>query len=249
VVGWLCCAPLAPVPLGTKPKAIIGRSSDCDLVLRHPSVSRHHCTITARDGGLTMLDEGSSNGTFLNGKRVSQSNLVSGDMLSIGCFEVEFRSNDAMLESEEDMDMEGTRVVNLSSVITHLLHEISLMETLQGLEFNRRSGTLRILSGQLRGTMVVSQGRPLWATLGAKTGDEAVLGMLELTEGRVTISQDLEPGPTTMHSTITGLLLEASRRIDEGNGHGSDVDTHDEGSDIETRATMQLKRPGTSEGL
>ena len=180
VLGWLCCAPLAPVPLGPKPKVIIGRSSECDLVLRHPSVSRHHCTVTVREGGMSMLDEGSSNGSYLNGKRASQSNLVPGDVLSLGCFEVEVRSNDMMAAAEQDLDMEGTRVVTLSNVTTHLLHEISMAETLQGMEFNRRSGTLRLLSGQLRGALVISQGRPLWATLGQWTGDEAVLKMLEL---------------------------------------------------------------------
>ena len=231
---------------------IIGRSSECDLVLRHPSVSRHHCTITVREGAMTMLDEGSSNGTYLNGKRVAQSSLVAGDVLSLGCFEVEVRSNDMMASTEQDLDMEGTRVVTLSNVTTHLLHEISLAETLQGMEFNRRSGTLRLLSGQLRGTLVINQGRPLWATLGPHTGDEAVLRMLELAEGRVTISTELEAGPTTMHSTITGLLLEASRRIDE---NGDSVDSDDSSDDVpvdsatetdlelDHRRTVQLKRP------
>jgi pSer/pThr/pTyr-binding forkhead associated (FHA) protein len=64
---------------------LIGRGADCDLRLRVSSISRHHCLIRLGSDDATLVDLGSSNGTFVNGKRVrSQANLASGDELLIG---------------------------------------------------------------------------------------------------------------------------------------------------------------------
>ena len=45
----------------------IGRGRDCELRLRDPGASRRHCTIRRRDAELWIRDEGSSNGTLVNG--------------------------------------------------------------------------------------------------------------------------------------------------------------------------------------
>jgi pSer/pThr/pTyr-binding forkhead associated (FHA) protein len=64
---------------------LIGRGADCDLRLRESAVSRHHCTIRVAAGEASIVDLGSSNGTFLNGQRVvSSSPLRSGDELTVG---------------------------------------------------------------------------------------------------------------------------------------------------------------------
>ncbi len=64
---------------------LIGRGVDCDLRLRKADVSRHHCIIRFRSDDVSLLDLGSSNGTYLNGQRVrSQATLHSGDVLRVG---------------------------------------------------------------------------------------------------------------------------------------------------------------------
>ena len=64
---------------------LIGRGTDCDLRLRMHEVSRHHCIIHVRPGDVSVLDLGSSNGTYLNGQRVrSQATLHTGDELRLG---------------------------------------------------------------------------------------------------------------------------------------------------------------------
>jgi phosphoserine phosphatase RsbU/P len=65
-------------------KTFIGRSPEQDLVLKESFVSRRHAVIARQDGGFEIIDEKSSHGTFLNGKRVDRANLRSGDTLQFG---------------------------------------------------------------------------------------------------------------------------------------------------------------------
>lgn len=62
----------------------VGRNAACDLVLSDPSVSRKHATLHFRDDRLVVCDEGSSNGTFVNGKRIKERALRVGDVVGFG---------------------------------------------------------------------------------------------------------------------------------------------------------------------
>ena len=68
----------------TKPKTIIGRRSDADLRIPTGDVSREHCTISLNGRDLTVRDNGSTNGTFVNGKQLAEARLKAGDKLSVG---------------------------------------------------------------------------------------------------------------------------------------------------------------------
>ena len=62
----------------------IGRGPDCELVLRDSRASRRHARLAARDGVLVLTDLGSTNGTMVNGHRVSEVVLGAGDRIEIG---------------------------------------------------------------------------------------------------------------------------------------------------------------------
>jgi len=67
----------------------IGRSTGADFIVDAPLVSRVHCRLTMLpDGGLEVLDLGSTNGTFLNGERVLNARLAPGDRLGVGRMEL-----------------------------------------------------------------------------------------------------------------------------------------------------------------
>lgn len=52
-------------------KFIVGRSSKCDIHLPYEGFSRQHCQITIEDGQIFLTDLGSTNGVFINDKRIN----------------------------------------------------------------------------------------------------------------------------------------------------------------------------------
>ena len=62
----------------------IGRSAGAEFIVDAALVSRLHCRLTATPDALQVEDLGSTNGTFVNGKRVRTSQLRDGDMLAVG---------------------------------------------------------------------------------------------------------------------------------------------------------------------
>lgn len=63
----------------------LGRDITNDIVINDPEVSRHHLRLTRGAGGFTIEDLGSTNGTFINGQRLSGARpLNNGDMVGLG---------------------------------------------------------------------------------------------------------------------------------------------------------------------
>lgn len=70
------------VPVG---RVNLGRSLEADVRLEDEGVSRIHANMERRDDGTVMLnDNGSTNGTYVNGTRVSQMELSDGDRIQVG---------------------------------------------------------------------------------------------------------------------------------------------------------------------
>ncbi len=66
------------------PLTVIGRSTECDLVVKASQVSKRHCRILLTSDQVVVEDLGSSNGTFVNGARIDRAHLQDGDELDIG---------------------------------------------------------------------------------------------------------------------------------------------------------------------
>lgn len=71
---------------------VMGRSSETDLVLDDPYASDFHMRLVGQDEGLMLHDLGSTNGTYVNGRRVTAPTQLSrGDTIQIGKTVMEVR--------------------------------------------------------------------------------------------------------------------------------------------------------------
>lgn len=75
---------------------ILGRHSECNLSIADSRLSRKHAKIDRIGDFFVLSDLGSSNGTFINGKRLSEPvTITDGDMISLGGLELEAAIDDA----------------------------------------------------------------------------------------------------------------------------------------------------------
>jgi pSer/pThr/pTyr-binding forkhead associated (FHA) protein len=66
----------------------VGRAPRADFIVDAALVSRLHCRITATADNLEVEDLKSTNGTFINGKRIKHGHLADGDRLGVGRVEM-----------------------------------------------------------------------------------------------------------------------------------------------------------------
>ena len=76
--------PASLLALPAAGRIVVGRSRGCDVVMPQPTVSRHHLELRALDGAWLAVDLGSSNGTWLMGRRVGRARVIPGDELFLG---------------------------------------------------------------------------------------------------------------------------------------------------------------------
>src|SRR5438094_957113 len=80
-----------------KPILLLGRHQECDIQLGSRKVSRRHCCVAQVHDYLVVRDLGSTNGIRINGIRVVEGSLHSGDELTIGNqrYKVQWNANAA----------------------------------------------------------------------------------------------------------------------------------------------------------
>lgn len=102
---------------------LIGRATECDVVLLDAGISRRHCRIFTEGGRFYVEDMGSANGTHLNGLPITKRSILSdGDQVTTGPVVFDFaelesesfdESTDAQMAPAED---NSTRIVSLDAV-------------------------------------------------------------------------------------------------------------------------------------
>ncbi len=78
----------------------VGRLPDNDLQIEDDSVSSHHAEITYDGSAHQLKDLGSTNGTFVNGKQVTEATLVASDQVRFGQIDCAFEGDTAAPGSE-----------------------------------------------------------------------------------------------------------------------------------------------------
>ena len=73
-------------------KNTLGTAADCDIVITDPYLSAKHSTIRHEDGNFVLIDLDSTNGTYVNQKRVSKMELIDNDTIRFGRTEFKFKA-------------------------------------------------------------------------------------------------------------------------------------------------------------
>ena len=83
-------------------RCVIGRAKDCNIIINHPTVSRHHCVIVKEKGQYFIIDNNSTNGVLLNSKSLKRKTLLKpNDRITISGVSFVFR--DGHLYSRESI--------------------------------------------------------------------------------------------------------------------------------------------------
>jgi hypothetical protein len=85
-----------------QPRLLIGRSEHNDIAIGSRFISRHHALLVRHGGSTFLMDLNSSNGTFVNSRRVSNQLLVHDDVITVGHHKIKFHDPNAQLRGSAD---------------------------------------------------------------------------------------------------------------------------------------------------
>ncbi len=101
-------------------KTTIGRVDDNTFQIAEPSVSSHHCEVLLRGNDVVVKDLNSTNGSFINGEKITEAVLKPGQVLRLGQIEMRLEAAGAPPASKKPADstMVMQRGVNLNELET-----------------------------------------------------------------------------------------------------------------------------------
>lgn len=210
-------------PLPAEGEAVIGRSSDLDMVVVEDMVSRRHAKFITRDGELHLEDLGSTNGSFVNGERVSRAQLHEGDRILIGTSILKVTRGGSGASMEEAraglQQMASGKRTSQVRTMTGSIGEVPLPDLLQLFSASKKTGVLVVTTETQSGRIVLEEGRVVHAVLDGREEVppvKAFCRILSYNEGTF----DMEPPhegsvPDEIGMSTEGLLMEAMRQLDE----------------------------------
>lgn len=165
-------------------RLIVGRRSDSDLVLEARRASQRHAELFRRQDRLWIRDLGSTNGTYVNGRRLTEAcPLRDGDVVHFGDHELRF-----VAETPESVQLEKTpldpsvpgRMAQFRREFLHQLRVKARFQPLVRLDDRTAAGYQLVGSGELEGT---EWQPPALFQLAAGLGQESELGAAFRAEG------------------------------------------------------------------
>lgn len=85
----------------------LGRGVDNHIVFQRETVSRNHAEIRYQEGSFTLIDLGSTGGTFVNNHKIKNQELKSGDILLLADVPMMFIIDDGSLVSKSEKRTDG----------------------------------------------------------------------------------------------------------------------------------------------
>lgn len=209
-----------PVEVPAGGRVAIGRGRDCGLALCTDDASRRHAEVYAEGADFFVRDLGSTNGTLVNGERLATSRaLRPGDRIGIGSSAITFCLVDGSFEGFlSNPSAQATQVFSRNvarEAFRGDLAEIPVFVVLQMLEMGRKTGVLEVEADAAPMRIWLGDGQPLHAASEKAEGWDAAAQLLAASCGRFRFEANAPLPPRTLDASMTELLLEVSRRLDE----------------------------------
>jgi pSer/pThr/pTyr-binding forkhead associated (FHA) protein len=217
---------------------VLGRGQGCEIVVSDMACSRRHARITVGGEGRNALfveDLGSRNGTYVNDARIwDRTAIKDGCLIRIGAT-IYMLTMDEKETPEEFFDT-GTVAIEKLSFGTEIDNEMlrvlrrdgaaptnfagkletfSLIDVLQLLIHNQRSGTLHLSLKDGQGSIEVRQGEVHNASYRDLGGFQALVTMARETAGTFWLVEKTRPCVKVIHEQSHHLLVELCRTLDE----------------------------------
>lgn len=232
------------------PRVVIGRGEGCEVRLPDPSVSHRHASIRQRGTDYIVLDEGSTNGTFVGPVRLSPQAprvLRSGDLIRIGRIWLEVLIEQAVPTPNP---AQATREIALALVANALSAEGQSSGATVSVQSGPDAGksftivgpgrqyvlgraadadlTLQDEDASRRHAAVYRRGDQIWVQdLGSKNGtrvDETTLGPKESKVWRPGVTLTLGGNQLVHDDPVADAMAELERALDEPMAEGDSVD-------------------------
>ena len=216
-------------PLKPNKQIAIGRSAELDMVLVEDMVSRKHAKIGCQDGKVFIEDLGSTNGTFVNGEKISRSTwLKEGDRVLIGTsiLKLVIEAGTGVVDDlavkqnlEAVAAAAASRATRASSSMAGKIEEVPLPDLLQLFGTSKKNGILQIRGEHHQAHVYMRQGRVYYAVI----DDDHLLGPLKSFYRVVRWEKGdfelLPPDERTfkveLEEATDHLLLDGLRQLDE----------------------------------
>jgi hypothetical protein len=211
--------PRPPVQISSDRSLVIGRSRSCDLRLPSGDASRRHAEIHFTAEGYVVRDLDSTNGTFVNGERVQEHVLQPGDRIQIAASTITFCQVAGEAETSDPAHSNEKTILTERPVSGEVfqgdLAEIPTFAVLQILEMGRKTGLVQIECDEGLGRLWLVDGCPVHGETKSQKGFDAAMSLVNSKAGRFSFEPEVRSDETTIEATVTELLLEASRALDE----------------------------------
>jgi hypothetical protein len=204
-----------------------GRSSSTDIFLDENLVSRRHAKFAWVTDEVKVQDLGSTNGTFVNGRKVGGATLKSGDKVQIGqtLMKVYFSDDPtadlsaiyALTDAFRER-VEPTAAPARKKTFAGNLALMALPELLQMMAANRSTGILELTRESLAGRIYCKEGRIHYAVLGPVECEKAIFRMLAWKDADFEFRPetfDLAKFTRQVTMSLENVLMEGFRQMDE----------------------------------
>lgn len=204
-----------------------GRSASTDIFIDENLVSRRHAKFAWVADEVKVMDLGSTNGTFVNGRKQQAATLNSGDKVQIGqtLMKVYFSDDPtadlSAIYALTDAFRERAEPASSAPKKKTFQGNLALMglpELLQMMVANRSTGILELTRDVLSGLIYCKDGRMVYASLGPVETEKAVFRMLAWKDADFEFRPDaFDPAQFERQISmgVENILMEGFRQMDE----------------------------------